>query len=73
MPQPNLTDTEATVLRAVHANDSTDLYDLSRAVGTGPRAVQEAVQRLAQNDFVHVAGRQVRCTKAGDQWMRQHQ
>jgi predicted transcriptional regulator len=46
---------------------------LSQTVGAGPRAVQEAVQRLAQKDFVHVAGRQVRCTRAGDQWMRQHQ
>jgi predicted transcriptional regulator len=73
MPQPNLTDTEATVLRAVHARDGTGLYDLSQTVGTGPRAVQEAVQRLAQKDFVHVSGRRVRCTGAGDQWMRQHQ
>lgn len=73
MPQSDLTDTEATVLRAVHAHDAADLYDLSQTVGAGPRAVQEAVQRLAQKDFVHVAGRQVRCTRAGDQWMRQHQ
>jgi predicted transcriptional regulator len=73
MPQPDLPDTEETVLRAVHANDGSDLYDLSQAIGTGPRAVQEAVQGLAQKDFVHVSGRRVRCTKTGDRWMRQHQ
>jgi len=73
MPESDLTETEATVLRAVHAHDGTDLYDLSQTVGTGPRAVQEAVQALARKDFVHVSGRRVQCTKAGDQWMRQHQ
>lgn len=73
MPQPDLTETEAAVLRTVHAHDATDLYDLSQAVGTGPRAVQEAVQGLAQRDFVHVAGRRVRCTKTGARWLRRQE
>lgn len=72
MPHSELTETEATVLRAVHAQEGADLYDLSQAVGTGPRTVQEAVQHLAQYDLVHVSGRHVRCTKAGDRWVRQH-
>lgn len=73
MPSPDLADTEAAVLRAVHAQETVDLYDLSQAVGTGPRAVQEAVQRLVEHDFVHVSGRHVRCTRTGDQWVRQHE
>lgn len=73
MASPDLTDTEAEVLRAVRAQEGADLYDLAQAVGTGPRAVQEAVQRLAQHDLVHVSGRHVRCTGSGDQWVRRHQ
>jgi predicted transcriptional regulator len=71
MPPSDLTETEAAVLRTVHAQDVLDLYDLSQAVGTGPRAVQEAVQGLAQRDFVHVAGRRVRCTQTGARWVQQ--
>lgn len=75
MATPDLPDTEAQVLRAVHAQEGADLYELSQAVGTGPRTVQEAVGRLAQDDLVHVSGRgrQVRCTRAGDRWVREHQ
>ncbi|MFB6099175.1 MAG: Lrp/AsnC family transcriptional regulator [Salinibacter sp.] len=73
MSDAALTDTEATVLRAVHAQETADLYDLSQQVGAGPRAVQEAVRRLAQHDLVHVSGRYVRCTRTGDRWVRQHQ
>ena len=73
MGNANLGETEAEVLRAVHAQETVDLYDLSQAVGAGPRAVQEAVQRLAGHDFVHVSGRHVRCTRSGDQWVRQHE
>jgi len=73
MPSPDLTDAEAEVLRAVHAQETVDLYDLAQSVGTGPRAAQEAVQRLAQHDLVHVSGRHVRCTRSGDQWVRQHE
>ena len=62
---------EATVLRAVQPEGTADLYDLAQAVGAGPRAVQEAVQRLTRHDLVHVSGRHVRCTTAGDRWVRQ--
>lgn len=72
MSSPDLADTEAAVLRTVQAEDTADLYDLAQAVGTGPRAVQEAVQHLTRHDLVHVSGRHVRCTKAGDQWVRSH-
>ena len=73
MASPDLTDTEAAVLRTVHTQETADLYDLSQGVGAGPRAVQEAVQRLAQDDLVHVSGRHVRCTRTGDQWVRRHE
>ncbi len=75
MASSDFTDMETTVLRAVHAQEGADLYELAQAVGTGPRAVQEAVQTLAQHDFVHVSERgvRVRCTRAGDQWIRRHQ
>mgnify|MGYP006284113341 CR=1 FL=1 len=73
MADADLSDTEATVLRAVQSQETADLYDLSQLVGAGPRAAQEAVQRLAEHDFVHVSGRHVRCTRAGDEWIRQHE
>ena len=73
MSSPDLTDAEAEVLRAVHAQETVDLYDLSQAVGAEPRTVQEAVQGLVQHDFVHVSGRHVRCTRAGGQWVRRHE
>ncbi|MFB6272872.1 MAG: Lrp/AsnC family transcriptional regulator [Salinibacter sp.] len=73
MPDADLTDTETAVLRAVQSQETADLYDLSREIGAGPRAVQEAVQRLAQHDLVHVSGRHVRCTRTGDQWVRRHE
>ena len=65
---PELSDTEATVLRAVHAEGGADLYALARAVGTGPRTVQEAVRGLAQKDLVIVPdrGSTVYCTPAGE-------
>jgi predicted transcriptional regulator len=68
MEIPDLSDTEADVLRAVHAEGSADLYDLAQAVGTGPRAVQAAARTLADHRLVIVTdrGRQVRCTPAGD-------
>ncbi|WP_263785685.1 helix-turn-helix domain-containing protein [Salinibacter grassmerensis] len=72
MSSPDLSDTEADVLQAVQSEDTADLYDLARAVGVGPRAVQDAVRRLARHDFVHASGRHVRCTNAGDQWVRTH-
>ena len=72
MTSPDLTDTEAKTLRAVHAQEGADLYDLAQAVDTGPRAVQKTVQRLAQHDLVHVSGRHVRCTRTGDRWLRQY-
>jgi len=73
MAPPDLTDTEASVLRAVHSQETADLYDLAQGIGAGPRAVQEAVQHLARHDLVHVSGRYVRCTRAGDQWVRRHE
>jgi len=72
MSSPDLSDTEAAVLRTVQAQDVADLYDLAQAVGTGPRAVQDTVRRLSRHDLVHVSGRHVRCTAAGDQWVRAH-
>ena len=73
MADIDLTDTQATVLRALQAQETADMYDLSQQTGAGPRAVQEAVQRLAQHDLAHVTGRHVRCTRAGDRWVRQHE
>jgi Mn-dependent DtxR family transcriptional regulator len=67
MDAPDLSDLEATVLQAVHAEGSADLYDLARVVGTGPRSVQEAVRRLSDERLVIVAERgvEVHCTPAG--------
>lgn len=75
MPSFDLTDVEAAVLRTVHAEGGADHYDVARAVGTGPRTVQEAVRRLSQKDLVHVTGhgRRVQCTRAGNRWVRQRQ
>lgn len=75
MDAPDLSDAEASVLQAVHAEGSADLYDLARAVGTGPRAVQEAVRRLDDHRLVLVTdrGRQVRCTPAGTDLAREMQ
>ncbi len=72
MDAPDLSDVEASVLQAVHAEGSADLYDLARAVGTGPRTVQEAVRCLDDHRLVLVTdrGRQVRCTPAGDDVVR---
>lgn len=74
MTPPDLSDLEADVLRTVHVQEGADLYDLARAVGTGPRAVQVAVQGLVQHDLVHVSERgvRVRCTGAGHRWVRGH-
>lgn len=67
MNRPSLSETEAAVLKTVHAEGSTDLYDLAQAVGTGPRTVQEAVQSLSRENLVVVSdqGRRVACTPAG--------
>lgn len=75
MDAPDLSDAEAHVLRAVQAEGSADLYDLAQAVGAGPRAVQEAVRTLADHRLVLVTdrGRQVRCTPAGDELVREMQ
>jgi len=65
---PDLSDTEATVLRAVHAEGRADLYALAQAVGSGPRTVQEAVRALARKDLVIVSdrGSTVHCTPSGE-------
>lgn len=70
-----LTNVQEQVLRATHAQEGANLYDLAQAVGTGPRTVQEAVRQLAKDDLVHVSDRgiRVRCTRAGDRWVRNHQ
>lgn len=75
MDAPDLSDEDARVLQVVHAEGSADLYDLARAVGTGPRVVQEAVRRLDDHRLVLVTdrGRQVRCTPAGDDLVREMQ
>lgn len=67
MDVPDLSDQEANVLQAVHAEGSVDLYDLAQVVGAGPRAVQKAVGTLADHRLVLVTdrGREVRCTPAG--------
>ena len=72
MSSPSLSDTEAAVLQTVHAEGTADLYDLAQAVGTGPRAVQEAVQSLVHKNLVIVSeqGRRVSCTPAGDEVAR---
>ncbi len=65
---PELSDTEARVLRATHAEGPADVYALAQAVGTGPRTVQEAVQELSQKGLVLVSdrGSTVRCTPGGE-------
>lgn len=72
---PELSDAEATVLQLVHAEGSVDLYDLARAVGTGPRTVQETVRDLSQKRLVIVSDRGVRvhCTPAGEDLARAYQ
>lgn len=66
---PDLSDVEAAVLQTVHAEGNADLYALARAVGTGPRTVQEAIQRLSDETLVFVTekGVQVHCTPAGEE------
>ncbi len=75
MGTPSLSDTEAAVLQTVHAEGTVDLYDLAQAVGTGPRAVQEAIRALADDHLVVVSdqGRRVSCTPAGDDRARTQQ
>lgn len=75
MDTPSLSETEAAVLRTVHADGPVDLYDLAQAVGTGPRAVQEAVRSLSNSQLVIVSerGRRVSCTPAGDDRARRQQ
>jgi Mn-dependent DtxR family transcriptional regulator len=65
---PELSDTEASVLRAVHAEGKADFYALAQMVGTGPRTVQEAVRGLARKDLVIVSdrGSTVHCTPSGE-------
>lgn len=74
MDAPDLSDMEAAVLQAVHAEGNADLYALAQAVGTGPRTVQDAVRRLATHRLVFVSdrGRQVRCTPAGSDLAREY-
>jgi len=75
MSGPDLNDMEATVLQTVHAEGSADLYDLARAVGNGPRTVQEAVRSLNRSGLVHVSGRgrRVSCTREGERVARRRQ
>lgn len=72
---PELSETELAVLQAVHAEGGADLYALSRAVGAGPRAVQEAVQSLSLQTLVLVVedGVKVYCTPDGDEMARAEQ
>ncbi len=65
---PDLSDVEAAVLQAVHAEGSIDLYALARTVGTGPRTAQKAVQRLSTQKLVLVSERgvQIHCTPTGE-------
>lgn len=69
---PELSDEESAVLQVVHAEGSVDLYALARTIGIGPRAVQEAVQRLSDADLVIVSDRgvQVHCTPVGEEVAR---
>jgi len=64
-------DLEASLLRLVHEEGPADLYDLAQAVGTGPRAVQEAVGSLAEDGLVYVTDRSVRCSRDGDTLVRE--
>lgn len=75
MSASDLTRMQAKVLRAVHAQEGADLYDLAQTVGSGPRTVQEAIRQLAQNNLVHVSERgfRVQCTHRGNEWVRNHQ
>lgn len=69
---PDLSGTEAEVLRVVHAEGPADLYALAQAVGTGPRTVQEAVQGLSRKGLVLASdrGSTVRCTPNGEEVAR---
>lgn len=72
MSTPELSELEVSVLRTVHAEGSVDLYDLARTEGTGPRSVQQAVQRLSKNRLVIVSanGVEVHCTPRGEEVVR---
>jgi Mn-dependent DtxR family transcriptional regulator len=72
---PSLSDTESAVLQAVHAEGNADLYALARAIGTGPRTVQDAVQTLSQKGLVLVVedGVEVYCTPDGEEVARAEQ
>jgi Mn-dependent DtxR family transcriptional regulator len=72
---PSLSDTESAVLQAVHAEGNADLYALARAIGTGPRTVQDAVQTLSQKGLVLVVkdGVEVYCTPDGEKVARAEQ
>lgn len=68
MRNPDLSDTDLAVLRAIHAEGTVDLYALAQTVGTGPRTVRKAVGRLRKRELVSVFDRgvRVRCTPDGD-------
>ena len=72
---PSLSDTESAVLQAVHAEGNADLYALARAIGTGPRTVQDAVQTLSKKGLVLVVedGVEVYCTPDGEKVARAEQ
>lgn len=75
MSEPQFSDVEMSVLRAVQSEGSLDLYELARIVGTGPKSVQEAVQRLSDERLVIVAanGVEVHCTPRGEDVVRDRQ
>ncbi len=72
MPEFSLTDAAEAVLLAVHQAGEADVYDLSQAVGAGPRAVQESLRLLDRAGLVIVSerGDQIRCTPAGEDHTR---
>jgi Mn-dependent DtxR family transcriptional regulator len=70
----DLSSFEAEILHALRDEGDATLYDVASTVGTGPREVMEAVQRLSRDGLVDVADRGARlaCTRDGDRALREH-
>jgi len=75
MGRMDLSDTELELLRLLQDEGSADLYALANAAGMGPRAVQEALQRLTRDGLVDASdrGASFRCTNDGQQAVLDHE
>jgi len=69
MSRTDLSDVEAQILSTLREEGGADLYALAQAVGMGPRAVQDALQRLTRDGLADVSdrGASFQCTRDGEQ------